>query len=135
MMRRLVLALPLIVLSTSLFAAAHKAVTRPSDANYSSALAAANRFLHAWQNQDHETGIIMLTDSARQHASPELLQTFFSPGPQAAYEIARGRKVGAAGYVFPVALFGLSQQPSRPHYSKIFVSRAGKDDWVVDKLP
>lgn len=105
-----------------------------ADPAYSSALAAANRFLHAWQNQDHETGIIMLTDSARQQTSPELLQAFFSPSSEAAYEIARGKRMKSGEYVFPAVLFGASSA-SRPHYCTIVVIRSGKDDWAVDKLP
>ncbi|SRR6266567_970232 len=104
------------------------------DPAYSSALAAANRFLQAWQTQDHETGIIMLTDSARQQTSPELLQIFFSPGAQAAYEIAHGRRINPGEYIFPVVLFGVSDK-SRPHFSKIVVTRAGKDDWAIDRVP
>ena len=99
-----------------------------------SALAAANRFLHAWQNQDHETGIVMLADTARQHASPESLQSFFSPGPDAAYEIAHGQRLKAGEYAFPLVLFGSAEGP-RPRYCKLLVVHAGKDDWAVERLP
>ena len=51
-----------------------------SDPGYISALSAANRFLQAWQNQDHETGLLMLTDDAKQHSSEEGLEAFFSSG-------------------------------------------------------
>jgi hypothetical protein len=104
------------------------------DPAYGPALAAANRFLHAWQTQDHETGIMMLTDAAREHASREQLQEFFSSGPEAAFEIQRGKRLNAAEYSFPVVLFNPSSSP-RPHVCKIVVIKAGKDDWVVDKLP
>jgi hypothetical protein len=105
-----------------------------SDPAYGPALAAANRFLHAWQTQDHETGIMMLTDSAREHASREQLQEFFSSGPEAAFEIQRGKRLDTAEYVFPVVLFDQSSSP-RPHVRRIVVVKAGKDDWAVDKLP
>jgi hypothetical protein len=105
-----------------------------SDPAYGSALAAANRFLHAWQTQDHETGIMMLTDSARQHASREQLQDFFSSGPEAAFEIQRGKRLNAAEYSFPVVLFNPSSSP-RPHVCRIVIIKAGKDDWAVDNLP
>jgi hypothetical protein len=105
-----------------------------SDPAYGPALAAANRFLHAWQTQDHETGIMMLTDSAREHASREQLQEFFSSGPEAAFEIQRGKRLDAAEYAFPVVLFDQSSSP-RPHVCRIVVVKAGKDDWAVDKLP
>jgi len=120
--------------STSHARNVHRA-SRPSlDPAYGAALAAANRFLHAWQNQDHETGIVMLADTARQHASPELLQSFFSPGPDAAYEIAHGQRLKTDEYAFPLVLFGSSEN-TRPRYCKLVLLRAGKGDWAVEKLP
>ena len=104
------------------------------DPAYGSALAAANRFLHAWQNQDHETGIVMLADTAREHATTESLQSFFSPGPDAAYEIAHGQRLKAGEYAFPLVLFGSAEGP-RPRYCKLVVVHAGKDDWAVERLP
>ena len=51
----------LITSQTSSYArTAHHTSRAGSDPAYSSALAAANRFLHAWQNEDHESGIVML---------------------------------------------------------------------------
>src|SRR5262245_40372016 len=98
--------------------------SRPApDPMYSSALAAANRFLHAWQSQDHEAGIMMLADSGRLNASPESLQAFFSPGPDAAYEIAHGQRLKAGEYVFPLALLGSSSDP-HPRFCKLIVLRA-----------
>jgi hypothetical protein len=117
------------------FARIPKSSTRSLDPSYSSALAAANRFLHAWQTQDHETGIMMLTDAARQRVSSERLQEFFSPGPAAAFEIQHGRRINGGEYLFPVALFGVSGQSVRPHVSSIVITRAGKDEWEVQKLP
>lgn len=113
----------------------HKSVHHPIDPLYGSALAAANRFLRAWQDQDQEAGIMMLSDSARQNLSPENLQSFFSPGPDAAYEITRGKRVNSAAYEFPVVLFGASATPSRPHVCTVVVTRSGKNEWAVDKLP
>ncbi len=135
MRSRIALSLLVCFVSVLSYARVPKSSSRSLDPAYSSALAAANRFLYAWQTQDHETGIVMLTDAARQHTSPELLQIFFSPGPQAAFEIKRGKRIGPGEYGFPVALFGFSSTSSRPHYCRIIVTRAGKDDWAVDKLP
>lgn len=104
------------------------------DPSYSSALAAANHFLHAWQTQDHETGIMMLTDGARQHSSADQLQEFFSPAGQAAYEIQRGKRLKGGEYVFPVVLFGVSQN-SQPHSCRLVVVRTAKDEWAVNRLP
>ena len=117
------------------FAHQHKKHSRTVDPLYGSALAAANRFLHAWQTEDHETGIMMLSDSARQNVSPDRLQTFFSPGPDAAYEIAHGKRVNSAAYEFPVVLFGASSAPSHPHVCSMIVTRSGKNEWAIDKIP
>jgi len=109
------------------------------DASYVSALATANRFLQAWQAQDHETGLIMLTDAVKRAASQDRLQNFFSPGPDAAYTLGQGKKVKVGRYSFPVALYrtaaGRKGTVVRPWYSQLVVVRAGKNDWAIDKLP
>jgi hypothetical protein len=105
------------------------------DPQYGPALAAANRFLHAWQTQDHETGIMMLTDGAREHASRDQMQEFFSAGPEAAFEIRRGRRMNEGEYSFPVVLFDASSSTNHPHACRIVIVKAGKDDWAVDRLP
>ena len=76
----------------------------------------------------------MLADSARQNASPEMLEAFFSPGPSAAYEIARGKRLKAGEYAFPLVLFGASEG-QHPRYCKLVVVRAGSEDWAVQRLP
>jgi hypothetical protein len=137
------LAFPLIALSLALQASTVSiAKTRHSapstDPGYASALAAANRFLQAWQNQDHETGLLMLTDIAKQKSSEDRLEAFFASGHDAAYEIARGRKLKTGCYAFPVALFTSlpdSASAVRPQKSQIVVVRAGNDEWAIDKLP
>jgi hypothetical protein len=135
MNRALIYFLLLASLCPQSFAHQHKKHSRTVDPLYGSALAAANRFLHAWQTEDHETGIMMLSDMARQNVSPDELQSFFSPGPDAAYEIARGKRVNSAAYEFPVVLFGASGTVSRPHACTVVVSRSGNNEWSVDKLP
>ena len=104
------------------------------DSSYRSALAAANRFLQAWQAQDHETGILMLTDRARQQASSDKLQEFFSPGDHAAYEIRHGRRLNGGEYVFPVVLFGTSQN-SQSRVCRLLMIHTGKEEWAVNRLP
>ena len=142
-------ALPLIVVSLALqastvsIAKTRHSTSSPSlaptpDPGYASALAAANRFLQAWQNQDHETGLLMLTDTAKQSSSEDRLEAFFTSGHNAAYEIARGKKLKAGGYSFPVSLFASATdmaKTARPQKSQIVVVRAGKHDWAIDKLP
>ncbi len=109
-----------------------------SDRTYVAALAAANRFLQAWQNQDHETGLLMLTDQAKEHSSEDRLEAFFSPGTETAYEIARGKRMKGGRYAFPVTLFpfhsGMAKS-GRPQKSQIVVVQTGKDEWAVDRLP
>lgn len=135
-MRSAVVVLFLCLTASQLLAHTSKKANRSKvDPIYSSALAAANRFLHAWQTQDHETGIVMLSDAAREHVSPEQLQEFFSPDETAAFEIEHGRKLNARTYAFSVVLFGMTGGHERPHACKIVLIRSGKDDWAVGKLP
>lgn len=77
---------------------------------------------------------MMLTDAARQQASSEKLQEFFSPGDHAAYEIERGRRVNGGEYIFPVVLFGTTQN-AHPRACRLMIMRTGKDDWAVNRLP
>ena len=105
-----------------------------------SALAAANRFLQAWQNQDHETGLLMLTDAAKQLSSEDRLELFFfsSSGSDSAYEIARGKRLKAGRYAFPITLFAFhsgTNQSDRPQKSEMVVVLTGKNEWAIDKLP
>jgi len=128
----------LLVVNPSLSAKAKSSASTAADSDYVSALAAANRFLYAWQTQDHETGLLMLTDAAKHQTSEDRLQEFFSPGPgtQHAFEISQGKKLKAGRYTFPVALFGIREdQRIHPRFSQIIVIRTGKDDWAIDKLP
>lgn len=78
---------------------------------------------------------MMLSDDARQNLSSDKLHNFFSPGPDAAYEIARGKRVSGSAYEFPVVLFGATSSPLRAHTCKVIITRSGKSDWSVEKLP
>lgn len=136
----------LAVLFAILFASAASKTRVPvtistgSDPGYVSALAAANRFLQAWQNQDHETGLLMLTDAAKELSSEDRLELFFSSssGSDAAYEITRGKKLKPGRYAFPITLFSSSSatnKSDRPQRSEIVVVLTGKNEWAIDKLP
>ena len=115
--------------------------TRPKlaafDRDYSSALATADRFLHAWQSQDAESGILLLSDRARQHTEETLVHDFFFAERSGSFEIGRGRKVTPGRYEFPVALFASDAGPtreSRPKTVSLIVVKVGHD-WAVDQLP
>jgi hypothetical protein len=126
-----------LLLSTCLLLSAEARTRSASavlDRDYASALAAANRFLAAWQAQDRENGLVMLTEAAKQHVSEDRLEEFFSPGTDAAYEISRGRKMDSGRYVFPVTLFEAGHR-ARPRVSQMIVVESSQDDWAVDRLP
>lgn len=117
-----------------------KPASSPVDPDYVSALATANRFLQAWQTQDQETAILMLTDHLKQHTSEDRLESFLFPGAptQSAYEIGHGKKLGTGRYSFPVAVFAVSadaHKRTHPRSAQIIVTRTGKNDWTIDKLP
>ncbi len=116
------------------FARSSRSHPKAVDVSYRFALGVANRFLQAWQTQDHEAGIMMLTDAARQRVTPEKLQEFFSPGSQAAYEIQRGRRLNGGEYVFPIVLFGSAPRLAS-RASRLVILKVGKDDWAVNRLP
>jgi hypothetical protein len=109
------------------------------DAEYVAALAGANNFLHAWQSQDRETGLLMLTNAAKQGVSEDRLRDLLSPGSSSprSYEISRGKRVDAGRFAFPVALFDMhdENQRTRPRFSRIVVIKTGRQDWSVDRLP
>jgi len=121
------------------------AKTKPSsaatDRDYLSALTTANDFLHAWQIQDRETGVLLLSDSAKHSTSEEHIESLLTPpvGTLQSYEISRGKKLKPGLYSFPVALFvigtGKPDKPIRPRFFRITVIRTGSGDWAIDKLP
>jgi hypothetical protein len=118
-----------------------KTAANPVDSEYVSALGTANDFLHAWQTQDREAGILLLTDRVKQGTPEDSLVRFFSRTACKAqsFEIQRGRKLGPGRYRFPVSLF---QQPAaarekwmRPQLSSLVVVRRRSNEWSIDKLP
>ncbi len=127
----------LLWLNASVSARSKTVASYTTDHDYLSALTAANQFLHAWQSQDRETGLLMLSDNAKRGIPEDRLQAFLSPGPEAAFEIGRGKRLQTRRYAFPVVLFGVNRDGKtiRPHLSELVVARTGKDDWAIDKLP
>jgi hypothetical protein len=125
-------------LSMPLMARNRPAPSFVRDGNYAAALAVANRFLQAWQSQNQEDGLFLLSDAAKQHVSEERLQEFFEHGSVAAYEIERGKALSSRRYTFPVVLLGVASgggNRMRPHLSQIVVARTDSDDWAVERLP
>jgi hypothetical protein len=114
--------------------------TPPTSINreYVSALSVANRFLQAWQGGDQEAALLLLSDAAKHQVSQEQLERMLSSSDSAfrAYQISRGKKLGATRYAFPVTLIDAGQQRTLPHVhgSRIIVNLAGKE-WAVDRLP
>jgi hypothetical protein len=113
----------------------HSASPGPlSDTGYVFALGTANRFLHAWQTGDLETGMLLVSDHVRRLRNMRNLDDFFSSGSDRAYEINRGQ--GHPGrYRFPVVLITKTGTGLHRSFSEIVVVNTGKNDWAVDKLP
>jgi hypothetical protein len=112
----------------------------PVDSEYVSALGTANDFLHAWQTQDREAGILLLTDRLNEGTPGDALVRFFSPTGCAtqSFEIQRGRKLGPGRYRFPVSLFQQARVGAkwmRPQISSLVVVKRSAGDWSIDKLP
>jgi hypothetical protein len=125
-----------LLLSLLGWAGPHKRVKRngPADQGYVSALACANRFLHAWEIGDLETGMVLLSDRVRHAQNPDTFEEFFSSDTNRGFEIGRG--FGARGrYRFPVVLVMTRGTLVRRKASEIVVIDTGKNDWAVDRLP
>jgi hypothetical protein len=112
----------------------HGRPTAPTDPGYVSALATANRFLHAWQAGDLENGMVLISDGIRHSQNAETFEQLFSSTGDRAFEITTG--YGHRGrYSFPIVLLAPKGTHVTRRSSEITVVDAGKNDWVVDKLP
>jgi hypothetical protein len=134
------LLLLLLSLPAHLFGRARNSAASPIDRDYVIALSAADRFLHAWQTDDEEAGILMLTDHLKQRTSEDAVHQFFSAdSARASYEIGRGHKLASGRYEFPVVLFQSASQNGprwmHPQSSALIIIKTGKSDWAIDKLP
>jgi hypothetical protein len=127
----------LTTLSSSPLTAATKA--RPTKSatsvDYACALAAADRFLQAWQGGDIETGIVMLSGNAKNNTNRDDVDRLFASSAPAAYEIDHGKFLRRGRYEFPIVLLGASQKKPQRRFSRIVVFNTGNNDWVIDKLP
>jgi hypothetical protein len=114
------------------------AKTQPAaglDSGYVSALGAADRFLQAWQSGDVENGLVLLTTHAKEKATTDVVEKFFSNLGPSAYEIGRGKLLKHGRYEFPVVLVGTSKNHARRRFSSIVIVDTGRNDWAVDTLP
>jgi hypothetical protein len=109
------------------------------ESDYVLALFTANDFLHAWQVQDREAGILLLTDRLKQRTSEDALMNFFSAATPCtqSFEIQRGKKLAPGRYRFPVSLFQKtsSAKRMRSQTSSLVVVKTGRNEWSIDKLP
>ncbi len=129
-------AVPLILFLCLILPLAAK--TRPAPAlnsGYVSALAAADHLLQAWQSGDLESGMVLLTSHAKEKATTDVIERFFSNSGPTAYEIDRGKLLKRGRYEFPVVLVSISKNHARRQFSSIVIVDTGKNDWAVDKLP
>ncbi|MGD0570300.1 MAG: hypothetical protein ABSA78_18000 [Candidatus Sulfotelmatobacter sp.] len=116
------------------------AKSRPAtglDRDYVPALAAADRFLQAWQSGDTESGMVLLSAHAKEMATSDAVEEFFSNLGPLAYEIDRGRLVKRGRYEFPIVLVSVSSTNAQLHrrFTSIVMVDTGHSEWVVDKLP
>lgn len=122
---------------TSAWAKPHKQPVHKPDAtgpSYVYALAAANRFLHAWQSADLENGAVLLSDGIRRSHNADKLEEFFASGTDRGFELTRGRR-HSRRYIFPVVLVTTQSGKVSRRPTEIVLIEAGKNDWVVDRLP
>ena len=129
----------LFLLLLTLASYAKERATPAFDSDYGAALAAADRFLQAWQSGDAENGMALLSSHAKEKATTDVLDTFFSAGTAAhnrAYEIDRGKMLKRGQYEFPVVLIGGAHGAhARRRFSSIILVNTGHNDWAVDRLP
>ncbi len=114
------------------------AKTRPApalDSGYVRALAAADHLLQAWQSGDVENGMALLTTHAKETATTDAVEKFFSSSGPSAYEIGRGKLLKRGRYEFPVVLVSANGVHARRRFSSIVIVDTGHNDWAVDKLP
>jgi hypothetical protein len=125
-----------ILYSSSLSATTRTAPARASaDADYIRALAAADRFLQAWQGEDVETGTVLLSSHAKDKIKRDELERLFTNSAPGAYEIEHGKFLRRGCYEFPIVLLSGSPKKTHRRLSSIVMLNTGHNDWAVDKLP
>jgi hypothetical protein len=131
-------AVPSLILCVLMLLSPLAAKTRPAptlEPGYVPALAAADHFLQAWQAGDVEHGMVLLTSHAKEKATTDAVDKFFSNTPGSAYEIGRGKLLKRGRYEFLVVFVSTSKNRARRRFSSLVIVDTGKNDWAVDKLP
>jgi hypothetical protein len=108
------------------------------DPGYVPALAAADHLLQAWQSGDVENGTVLLSTHAKEAATADTVEKFFSTSAPSAYEVGRGKLLKRGRYEFPVVLMnsaGKNLRTRRLRFSSIIVVNTGNNEWTVDRLP
>jgi hypothetical protein len=79
--------------------------------------------------------MVLLTGHAKEAATTDAVDKFFSSTPPSAYEIGRGKLLKRGRYEFPVVLVSVSKNRGHRRFTSIVIVDTGKNDWAVDKLP
>lgn len=81
--------------------------------------------------------MVLLTTHAKEAATTDAIEKFFSDSGSSGYEINRGKLLKRGRYEFPVVLFNGSTNNLHLHrrFCTVVVVNAGNNDWAVDKLP
>ena len=125
---------------------ARRTTTAPAgttaSADYVSALAAANHFCQAWQEEDFATGKTLLTARLiERHGEAKLVDAISGTGNprHVAYEIVGGRSLESGGFEFNVRLYrqyhGRTENRVEVVQEHLVLVRDSGGYWLVDDLP
>jgi len=132
-------AAPSLILCVSLLLSPLAAKAPPAsapDLGYVAALAAADHLLQAWQSGDVESGMVLLSSHAKEAATTDAVERFFSNSGPFGYEIGHGKLLKRGRYEFPVVLVNAAKNNhAHRRFSRIVIVDTGHNDWAVDKLP
>jgi hypothetical protein len=118
------------------WAKTHKVLAQPTDSNYIAGLGIANRFLAAWQSNDQAAAMPLVTTRAKERSTEEGVDQLFSGSSDRAFEITRGHLLRQGRYQFSIVLLQADDSShTRRRFAELIITKTGKNDWAVDKLP
>jgi hypothetical protein len=122
------------------YAADHSLSRSTARSDYVEALASANQFLGAWVRRDQEFGMEHMSKGLRSidesSDSLRLYMSGLSNPHHAAFEICKGRRLGARRYAFGVILFERADgMATAGGYSSTIEMVLEEQQWRVDRLP